>query len=147
MGLQVHFTYGKNKGVFSTKDYEIGQLVYTFEPYYIEEPTRTSIQVEDKHFEDDTGMYLNHHCEPNSCIVSDERGIHLFAIDIIKKKDEITFDYNTTEDKITHPFKCNCHGKLIKGKHYCLVRLHNDPLGKPKEAESNVTFEKINKNA
>ena len=107
--LQVHFTYGKNKGVFSTKDYEIGQLVYTFEPYYIEEPTRTSIQVEDKHFEDDTGMYL-------SCIVSDERGIHLFAIDIIKKKDEITFDYNTTEDKITHPFKCNCHGKLIKGK-------------------------------
>ena len=90
--------------------------IYKFKPTFIENPTKTSIQFEDKHFEDDTGMYLNHHCEPNSCIVSDERGIHLFAIDIIKKKDQITFDYNTTEDKITHPFKCNCHGKLIKGK-------------------------------
>lgn len=30
-------------------------------------------------------------------------------------------------------------------KHYCLIRLHNDPLGKPKKAESNVTFEKIDK--
>ena len=116
--LKIYFIKGKNKGVFSTKNYEIGQMIYTFEPYYIEQPTRTSIQHEDKHFEDDIGMYLNHHCEPNSCIVSDKRGIHLLAIDIIKKNNEITFDYNSTEDKISHPFRCNCHGKLINGKDY-----------------------------
>ena len=111
--LQIHFVDGKNRGVFSTKHYEIGQMIYTFEPYYTEHPTRTSIQYEDKHFEDDIGMYLNHHCEPNSCIVSDKRGIHMFAMDIIKKNEEITFDYNTTESRITYPFKCNCHGKAI----------------------------------
>ena len=116
--LVIHFVNGKNKGVFSTKRYEIGQMIYTFEPYYIEQPTQTSIQYEDKHFEDDIGMYLNHNCEPNSCIISDKKGMHLLAMNIIKKNNEITFDYNSTEDKITHPFKCNCHGKMIKGKHY-----------------------------
>jgi len=114
--LQIHFVEDKNKGVFCTKDYEIGQLVYTFEPYYIEEPTRTSIQHDDQHFEDDIGMYMNHHCLPNTDIVSDGRGIHLVALDIIKKNDEITFDYNRTESKLSNPFYCKCHGLLIKGK-------------------------------
>ena len=61
------------------------------------------------------GRYLNHHCEPNTVIVSDDRGIHLIALDIIKRNDEITFDYNTTESKLTNPFRCRCHGNLIEG--------------------------------
>ena len=105
-------------GMFSTHSFEIGQLIYTFNPQYIEYPTKTSIQHNNKHFEDDIGRYLNHHCNPNGCIVSDERGIHLFAIYVIEKNDEITFDYNLTEFKISYPFYCNCHGKLIKGKYY-----------------------------
>ena len=114
---------GGIRGVFSTKSFEIGQHVYTFNPRYIEHPTQTSIQhnhtaprydfLIHKHFEDDIGRYLNHNCDPNACIVSNEHGIHLFTIDSIKKNEEITFDYNTTESKITHPFKCNCHGKTI----------------------------------
>ena len=120
---------GNHKGIFSTEPYEIGQWIYTFNPHYIEQPTRTSIQYNNKHFkdemeqykhfEDDMGQYLNHHCEPNTVIVSDvsdDRGIHLIAIDIINKDDEITFDYNTTESKLTNPFRCKCHGNLIKGK-------------------------------
>jgi SET domain-containing protein len=103
------------KGVFSTKPYEIGQLVYTFDPQYVEQPTRTSIQHEDKHFEDKIGMYLNHNCLPNTDIVSDGRGIHLLALEIIRKEDELTFDYNRTESKLTNPFYCRCHGLLIKG--------------------------------
>ena len=110
---------GNHKGIFSTEPYEKGQWIYTFNPHYIEQPTRTSIQYNNKHFEDDMGQYLNHHCEPNTVIVSDvsdDRGIHLIAIDIINKNEEITFDYNTTESKLTNPFRCKCHGNLIKGK-------------------------------
>ena len=120
---------GKHKGIFSTEPYEIGQWIYTFNPHYIEQPTRTSIQYNNKHFKDDKkqynhfeedmGQYINHHCEPNTAIVtdvSDDRGIHLIAIDIINKNEEITFDYNTTESKLTNPFRCKCHGNLIKGK-------------------------------
>ena len=33
----------------------------------------------------------------------------------IKKEDEITFDYETTEEVMVAPFKCECHGKLIEG--------------------------------
>ena len=89
---------GNHKGIFSTEPYEIGQWIYSFNPHYIEQPTRTSIQYNNKHFkddkkqythfEDDMGQYLNHHCEPNTVIVSDvsdDRGIHLIAIDIIKE--------------------------------------------------------------
>ena len=31
---------------------------------------------------------------------------------------EITFDYNSTEWKLTYPFRCNCHGTLITGRYY-----------------------------
>lgn len=105
-----------HKGIFSTEDYVIGQLIYTFNPHYIEQPTRTSIQYNNKHFEDDMGRYLNHHCEPNTSIASDNRGVHLVAIDFIKKNDELTFNYNTTESMLANPFRCKCHGYLIRGK-------------------------------
>ena len=104
-----------NKCVFSTKEYVIGQIVYTFSPQYIKQPTRTSIQHNNKHFEDSIGRYLNHNCEPTAAIVSNVKGIHLLAIEPIKKDDELTFDYNTTESKITNPFLCKCHGYLIQG--------------------------------
>ena len=106
----------KDKGVFSKESYEIGQLIYTFNPQYIEQPTRTSIQHEGMHFEDEVGRYLNHNCFPNTDIVSDGRGIHLVALDVIRKDDELTFDYNRTESKLTNPFYCGCHGLLIIGK-------------------------------
>ena len=77
----------KDKGVFSKESYEIGQLIYTFNPQYIEQPTRTSIQHEGMHFEDEVGRYLNHNCLPNTDIVSDGRGIHLVALDVIRKDD------------------------------------------------------------
>ncbi len=114
--MQVKLIDKNNKGIFSTKSYMIGQLIYTFNPQYVKQPTRTSIQHEDKHFEDEIGRYLNHNCLPNTDIVSDGRGIHLVCLDIIKKNDELTFDYNRTESKLTNPFYCKCHGLLIKGK-------------------------------
>jgi SET domain-containing protein len=43
------------------------------------------------------------------------------AVLLVAKKDilsgeEITFDYETTETEMTEPFKCNCHGRWIRGK-------------------------------
>ena len=40
----------------------------------------------------------------------------IIDIDIINKNEEITFEYNTTESKLTNPFRCKCQGNLIKGK-------------------------------
>ena len=48
--------------------------------------------------------YLNHSCEPNACL----RGVELVALRDIAEGTEITFDYNTTEWDMAHPFRCLC---------------------------------------
>ena len=107
------------KGVFSRNDIKSGSTTYIFNPTYVENSTRTSIQFEDKYFEDDIGKYLNHNCNPNTKIIKhDENNIILLSIVDIKRNEELTFDYNTTEKRLSHPFKCNCHGKLITGYLY-----------------------------
>ena len=67
------------------------------------------------HIEDDIGQYLNHNCSPNTCVVN-ENDPKLVAINDISIGDELTFDYNSSEDEIHYVFKCNCHGKEIVGK-------------------------------
>jgi len=94
--------------------------IYKFKPTFIENPTKTSIQFEDKHFEDDIGRYINHNCDPNTKIIKLAKtdDIVLIPIKDIAINEEITINYNATEEKLSHPFKCDCHGKLIKGNKY-----------------------------
>ena len=94
--------------------------IYKFVPTFVENPTRTSIQFEDKHFEDDTGKCINHNCDPNAKVIKLGKTDDLVLIPIrnIAINEEITIDYNVTEEKLSHPFKCKCHGKLIKGNKY-----------------------------
>ena len=119
-------------GLFATKDIRNGAIIVylTKDSTYLPHPTRTSIQVEDQHLEHYEGGCTNHSCNPNAKIV-----IHLdfqgqnpaakwetsLAVLLVAKKDilsgeEITFDYETTEEELAEPFKCNCHGRWIRGK-------------------------------
>lgn len=76
-------------------------------------PTRTSIQIgKNKHVEDELGKYINHNCNP-SCTIQNN---NVITLKTIKKGDSITFDYNSSEDVIFHPFFCNCCGKQIRGR-------------------------------
>jgi hypothetical protein len=109
------------KGVFAA-DACLGlaksaQFIYKFKPIYIKEPTRTSIQFREKHFEDEIGKYINHNCNPNTRVssLSGTDEIVLVPTTVIVKDEEITIDYNRTEKKLSHPFECDCHGKLIQG--------------------------------
>lgn len=112
------------------------QLIGLRYPY----ATRTSIQIGEVHIESEVGAYLNHSCDPNSeilCIINSmdwsdntqyvpEAALHSTAVRKpvlvstreISEGEEITFNYNTTESILAHPFKCNCCGKEIKGKNY-----------------------------
>ena len=49
--------------------------IYKFVPNFVESPTRTSIQFEDKHFEDNTGKCINHNCDPNAKVINCKRDI------------------------------------------------------------------------
>jgi len=61
----------------------------------------------------DSGKYINHSCFPNTK-VNEER--QFIALSDIKKGEEITFDYNSTEDELAEQFYCNCGHKNCRGK-------------------------------
>jgi hypothetical protein len=147
MSLSVVQLGPKHAGVVALDIFKKGSVVYEFEGEVIEEPSRTSIEVyEDIHLEDDLKIasFINHKCKPNSKVkylsgrggwgdrfdvfhattrvekLGKKRGrkIRFIALKNIEIGEQITFDYNTTEYKIFQPFKCDCHGKLIKGNYY-----------------------------
>ena len=113
------------QGVITTIDADAGDIVYEFRGEIILSPTRTSVQIGREHIEEDMIAYVNHSCTPNVS-VEDMRyndwnmfGTYaLISTGVIVSGDEITFDYNDTEDEIAYPFKCSCHGTLIRGKNH-----------------------------
>ena len=86
---------------------------------YLPYPTKTSIQIGDRHLESWEGGHVNHHCDPNTKVVLEKLDSgtesYLVATKHIYPGEEVTFDYNTTEEDMSRPFKCNCHGKWIVG--------------------------------
>lgn len=93
---------------------EAGNMVYTLSGPILESPTRTSIQIApNKHMEDSLGQFINHSCHPSVQV----RGDQLVALQRIQNGDSITFDYNKTEDVVSHPFVCHCCETTIKGSH------------------------------
>ena len=115
-------TGNKEKGLYSIKRYSNGNIVLILEGNYFPWPTRTSIQVGDKHLESWEGGHVNHHCLPNTKVVIEQGEFNLMhylvATRDIDCEEEITFDYETTESIMTSPFKCECHGQWIRGKNY-----------------------------
>ena len=105
-------------GLFASKEIDAGHIILVLNGNYFLEPTRTSIQIGARHMEHYEGGYINHHCDPSAKIVVKE-GI-LEPLILAKRKinigEQITFDYETTEDKLNSPFKCACHGRWIRGK-------------------------------
>ena len=104
-------------GVVAQQDISKGEIAYEFSEYEIvKERTYTSIQVsETAHLEDFTGKFLNHSCTPNLKFVSEYYlgRFYMKAVRTIRKGDELTFDYRTTESKIARPFICKCCNKEI----------------------------------
>ena len=110
----------KGRGLYTKKEYRKEGIVLYLEGNHLPYPTRTSIQIGDKHIESWDGGHINHHCNPNTniVIIPDVEPALVVANKIIFKREEITFDYETTEVEMAKPFKCECHGNWIRGKNY-----------------------------
>jgi hypothetical protein len=75
-----------------------------------DEPTRTSIQIEEGlHVEDGIGQYINHSFEP-TCKID---GLTVRALKDIVFGEEITFDYTLNESFISSPFVCRDTGTSV----------------------------------
>ena len=114
------------RGLFAQKSFNEGDIVTMLEGNTLPWATRTSIRIgKNKHLESWEGGMMNHHCNPNCKIIVgswqditlklDGVGIKVQAIQDIKKDDELTFDYETTEQTLASPFNCKCHDRPITG--------------------------------
>ncbi len=124
-----------------------GQLILVADGIRLDHPTRTSVQQAPGEHHDvppgidgasrtcDYSWYaLNHSCEPNAYWNS----THLLARRMIRSGEAITFDYETTEDELSTPFRCACGspacaGRMVRG-YRCLSheeRLRRLPYLRP----------------
>ena len=121
------------RGLFADEFIPKNNIILVLKGNHFPEPTRTSIQIEDgKHLEHYEGAFMNHHCDPNTEIKVHEYFVGSDVLSqcssnpttvAVAKKDilegeEITFDYETTEFDLAEPFRCDCHGRWIRGKVY-----------------------------
>lgn len=56
---------------------------------------------------------VSHACEPNCRVSFPDRA--LFAIRPILPGEPITFDYRSTESRLSHPFQCLCGSSRCRG--------------------------------
>lgn len=103
--------------VLATRSHEPGAFLLEVDGSLTERASRFSVQVgEDQHVDlPDHGdfesildahpwRFLNHSCEPNAVL----RGRTLRALRTIEPWEQLSFDYNTTELKLSSPFVCRC---------------------------------------
>lgn len=98
-------------GVAALVDLRQGDLILTIDGPIVGQPSRYSVQIaRDQHVEvgadrdGTTWRFLNHACHPNAVL----RGRELRARLAIRRGDEVTFDYTTTEFDMASPFACAC---------------------------------------
>jgi hypothetical protein len=101
-------------GLFALDYFEINEVLFEMTGEVVHSPSRTSFQLAPGlHIENPIAGFINHHCKPSIRL---EEG-RFIANRKIYPGEEITANYNLSEDKVTHPFRCNCCGKLILGIH------------------------------
>lgn len=111
------------KGLFALKSFQKGESVVKVSGQKIDHPTRTSVQVGiNEHIDVQAPiMYINHRCDANIKL----KNYTFVAIRTIEVGEEITFDYNASEDRLSNPFICRDCGQLVKGKaeadNYCCL--------------------------
>jgi hypothetical protein len=114
-------------GAFAGRSFKKGELVVRATGEVISYQTRHSIQIDwDRHLEPDPpARYLNHSCEPNLGIKTNEHGLPDFtAMRDIEEGEELTWDYAMSEwthyersdPALEFDLTCLCGAENCRGK-------------------------------
>jgi len=116
--LKIVYVHGKGLGVFANKNFRKGETVIHFKADIVprSKASAEAVTVDDK-FSIDTKWlvpeaFINHSCSPNTRI--NVIGFLYIAIKNIRKDEEITYNYLTTEYDMKNngdSFKCECGSK------------------------------------
>ena len=105
-------------GLFAKEDIIEGSVMFYLKGEVSIHPNKYSIQLDlNKHLDfpavrkanddlDYCWQYLNHSCEPNGYMNIEEFTFR--ALRSVRKGEEITFNYLTTEFELATPFNCQC---------------------------------------
>jgi hypothetical protein len=113
-----------HKSFHALKSFRPGDIICEFGARATyKKPTYLTVQVEDdKHIllDPEFLQYINHSCDPN--VFFDTNSFLLVCLQPIRKGDEMTFFYPSTEWKMSQPFNCHCGAadcfKKIQGAYY-----------------------------
>ena len=106
--------YCNGKGLFANKNFRKGETVLEFKGKIVgwTRATNRSLQIEDhkwiRPFQNSLESYINHSCNPTCGI---KKLNMIVAMKLIKKGDEITFDYSTTVGENYWKMTCLCGSK------------------------------------
>ncbi len=107
--MRRNLSNGQN-ALFSLRSYQPGDVIANFSAGTISaEPTYLTIQLGiRKHitFDPEFLQYINHSCDPN--VFFDTTAMNLVALKRLKREEEMTFFYPSTEWKMKQSFRCYC---------------------------------------
>ena len=124
LNIEVKF-YDGYKGLYARKDIIAGSVIFDLKGRISSRGNKYSVQLSrDKHLDfplirkpnddlDYAWQYLNHSCEPNGYV--DAAAYSFCALRNIRKGEEITFNYLTTEYELAAPFLCGCRSAKCFG--------------------------------
>lgn len=114
----------QGKGVFASKPFKTGELILTIDDSHIvsDEAQLTKEQHEfDLDYLSDKIVlmqkpekYINHSCDPNTYVKTENEVRNVRAMRNIKKGEEITYDYSINGDN-DGTFICRCGSKKCRG--------------------------------
>ncbi len=121
--LKIVYVWGKGLGLFADRNFKKGETVIHFKADLVatSKASPEAVTVDDKFCIDTKWLvpeaFINHSCSANTKI--DVVGFRYIAIKNIRKNEEITYDYNTTEydmKKSGDDFQCECGSKNCLGR-------------------------------
>ncbi len=148
----------EGSGVFANKDFGKGDKIFLFSDKIIEiqhkkgcdcKICRRCIQIGQSNWlypkKNSPGWNLNHNCDP-SCYINKDN--HICALKNIKKGEEITIDYSTTNCDESWSMKCLCNSKncrkLILPIQYLPLDIFKKFIGKmPIYVEEKYTLKQV----
>lgn len=101
-------------GVFSNRNFQKDEDICVIEGDIVESPAikhkAKAIQIDDNIYivPNNIFRFLNHSCNSNAKLIYYNNTLILKAKRKIKKYEEITFNYCTTDYELTNAFICNC---------------------------------------
>jgi SET domain-containing protein len=141
------------KGVFAQEAIMQDSVIFYLKGAITTQPTKYTIQLGHRRHlnfpairkvDDDLNycwQYLNHSCEPNGYLNVDELTVR--ALRDIAPREEITFNYLTTESEMAEPFNCICGSAdcfgFIQGRNF-LTRSQAERLSRTVGEDNMVTL-------